>query len=81
MANFEHGVKNFVTGECTITVHFPIDFKDRAEICCRHCPYLSSNERVCQLNKQTVHYPDKYVGVNCPLQICKKEEFFDVIDE
>jgi len=73
MSRFENGVKGYVTGECTIQVHFPIDFRDRAEIACKHCPYLSSNERICQLNKQPVAFPHNYVGARCPLEI-KEEE-------
>lgn len=69
MANFESGVKSFVVGECTIKVNFPVDFKDRADISCRHCPFLSSNERMCQLNKSPIAYPMHYVGYNCPLEI------------
>lgn len=69
MANFESGVKGYVTGTCTIKVHFPIDMKDREEIACKHCPYLSSNNRMCQLNKQPIAYPDKFVGDYCPLRM------------
>ena len=68
MANFDSGCKGFVVMECTVRVNFPIDWKDRAEIACKHCPYLSSNERMCQLNKEPVAYPNKYVGAQCPLQ-------------
>ena len=74
MARFECGVKGYITGECTIQVHFPVDFRDRAELACKHCPYLSSNERICQLNKQPVAFPHSYVGACCPLEI-KEEEF------
>lgn len=68
MANFDSGVKGYVTGECTVQVHFPVDFKDNAEICCKHCQFLSSNERVCQLTKRPVAFPNKYVGDFCPLE-------------
>lgn len=68
MANFDSGVKGYIKAEYTVNVYFPIDFKDRAEIACKHCPYLSSNERMCQLNKEPVAFPHKYVGQNCPLQ-------------
>ena len=73
MANFDHGVKSFITGECAITVRFPIDWKDRADVCCMQCPYLSSNERMCQLNKQPVQYPKQYIGYDCPLNFNEKE--------
>lgn len=68
MANFESGVKGYITGECTVQVHFPVDFKDNAEICCKHCQFLSSNERMCQLTKSPVAFPNKYVGDFCPLE-------------
>ena len=77
MPSFDHGVKGYVVGECVVTVNFPIDFKGRADICCRHCPFLSSNERMCQLNKQPVYYPDKYVGAYCPLEGIGKEGLVD----
>lgn len=68
MANFESGVASYVKSEAIIKVNFPVDEKGRAEIACKHCPYLSSNERVCQLNKEPVAYPNRYVGDKCPLR-------------
>lgn len=67
MSSFESGVKGYVTAKTVVTVRFPIDWKNNPEVACRHCPYLSSNERMCQLNKQPVAYPQKYVGADCPL--------------
>lgn len=72
MANFESGVANYVRTYAIIEVNFPVDFKGNADICCMRCPYLSSNERMCQLNKEPVAYPNRYVGDRCPL--LKKEE-------
>ena len=69
MADFESGVKSFIKGKAEIEVNFPVDFKDKADISCRQCPYLSSNERMCQLNKQPVQHPSRFVGVCCPLKI------------
>ena len=74
MANFDSGVKGYVTGHYLVEVHFPIDIKDNVEIACKHCPYLSSNERMCQLNKMPVAYPNKYVGDFCPLKPLEREE-------
>ncbi len=71
MANFESGVKGYVKANCIVTVYFPIDFNDRKEIACKHCPYLSSNDRMCQLNKQPVAFPNQYVGQMCPLEEVK----------
>ena len=73
MANFESGVKGYITGRYIVRVNFPIDFRDNAEICCKHCQYLSSNERMCQLNKKPVAFPNKYVGDFCPLEREEKE--------
>ena len=74
MANFESGVKGYVTAQYLVKVNFPIDFKDNSEIACKHCPYLSSNERMCQLNKMPLAYPNKYVGDFCPLKPLEREE-------
>lgn len=74
MANFESGVKEYITGTYMVEVNFPVDFKDNAEIACKHCPYLSSNERICQLNKKPVAFPNKYVGDFCPLKPLEREE-------
>ena len=74
MANFESGVSSYVKAETVIKVNFPVDEKGRAEIACKHCPYLSSNERMCQLNKEPVAYPNKYVGDMCPLREVETNE-------
>lgn len=73
MANFESGVASYVKAEAVIKVNFPVDEKGRAEIACKHCPYLSSNERMCQLNKEPVAYPNKFVGDMCPLKEVEKD--------
>ena len=70
---FESGVASYVKAEATIKVNFPVDDKGKAEINCKHCPYLSSNERMCQLNKEPVAYPNKYVGDMCPLREVEKD--------
>ena len=72
MANFESGIAGYVKAYAVVEVFFPIDQKGNSEISCIHCPYLSSNERICQLNKEPVAYPKKFVGDKCPLM--KKEE-------
>ena len=71
---FENGVKRFITGKAVVTVHFPVDFKDREYISCTQCQYLSSNERICQLNKKPVQFPHKYVGYDCPLILEEENE-------
>ena len=68
MADFSSGVKGYIKGRFTVEVGFPIDWNDRAEIACKHCPFLASNERKCLLNGEMVAYPHKYVGDHCPLE-------------
>lgn len=65
---FENGIQDYVTATYTVEVYFPIDHKGRAHIACVNCPYLSANERTCQLNKQPVAFPKDYVGAHCPLK-------------
>lgn len=72
MANFDSGVKSYIEAQCVITVGFPVDWRGNAAIACKHCPYLSSNERVCQLNKEPVAFPNQYVGEKCPLEPINK---------
>lgn len=74
MANFDSGVKSFITGRCLVEVNFPVNWNGVADISCMQCPYLSSNERMCQLNKQPVQYPKQHVGFDCPLKISENEE-------
>ena len=73
MANFESGVASYIKAYAVVEVNFPVDFKGNADVSCMRCPYLSSNERMCQLNKEPVAYPNRYVGDKCPLQINEKE--------
>lgn len=73
MANFESGVASYIRTQAIVPVNFPVDDKGKAEINCKHCPYLSSNERMCQLNKEPVAYPNKYVGDMCPLKEVEKD--------
>lgn len=75
MSKFESGVSGYIKGTATIEVNFPIDFNGKAEVACKHCPYLSSNERVCQLNKQPIAHPNKFVGEWCPLVPEEEAEF------
>lgn len=73
MRRFENGVQRFIRGEARVAVNFPVDWSDRAYVCCAQCPYLSSNERLCQLNKKPVQYPQKYIGYDCPLRFGEED--------
>lgn len=72
MKRFENGVQRFIHGEVRISVNFPVDWNGRESVCCTQCPFLSSNERMCQLNKKPVQYPQKYVGYHCPLEFAEE---------
>lgn len=73
MHDFSSGVSDYVIAQATVTVFFPIDKRGNADICCMRCPYLSSNERMCQLNKEPVAYPHNHVGDRCPLVEVEKK--------
>ena len=77
MSSFESGVKKYIHGQAVVDVYFPVDWNDRAEVACKHCPFLSSNERICELNKKSVAYPHKYVGNDCPLKAV--EDKYEII--
>ena len=68
MPNFDSGVAGYVTGHYMVEVNFPIDARGREDVCCNQCPYYGRSSKTCQLNKQIVHYPEKYIGVYCPLK-------------
>lgn len=67
MANFDSGVKSYIKGRCMVEVGFPVDWKGKSDVSCNQCPYYGRSSKSCQLNKSIVHYPDKYIGFNCPL--------------
>lgn len=68
MANFSDGVKGYITGECKVKVHFPVDWKDNADVNCYQCKYFSRAIGICYLTKEISEYPTKYIGSNCPLE-------------
>ena len=70
--SLETGVKRFIKARAMIEVAFPVDWNERKYVCCVQCPYLSSNKRMCQLNKQPVQFPQRYVGYNFPLAIIEE---------
>lgn len=68
MSSFDSGVRGYVFGVATVRVPFPIDWTGVANINCVQCPFYSSSSRRCQLNKEVVAFPEKYVGDMCPLE-------------
>lgn len=74
MANFDSGVARYIKAYAVVTVAFPVDSRGNADISCNQCPYYSRSSKMCQLNKSTVNYPDKFVGRECPLILEESED-------
>ena len=69
MANFESGVKDYITGYAVVEVHFPVDWKDNPDISCNQCKFFSRSSGRCYLTQEISEYPNKFVGSHCPLII------------
>ncbi|MGN0553352.1 MAG: hypothetical protein ACI4I1_08210 [Oscillospiraceae bacterium] len=67
MADFSSGVKDYIIGTATVQAFFPIDFKDKSEICCRQCRFYRISSRKCGLNEELIPYPENHIGPFCPL--------------
>ena len=67
MAEFSSGVKDYIIGTAKVQNFFPVDYKDKAEVCCRQCRFYRISSRKCGLNEELIPYPEKYIGPNCPL--------------
>lgn len=74
MANFDDGVKSFVRTTARVFINFPIDWRDNAEIACKHCKFFTVTTRKCVLTGEVVPFPEKYVGHDCPLEIIEDGE-------
>lgn len=68
MANFDTGVKGYIKARAVVEVNFPIDWKDNAEIACKHCNFFVRATQRCGLTQTIVNFPERYVGECCPLQ-------------
>lgn len=79
MANFDSGVKRFIKAKVTLEVGFPVDWKDNAEIACKHCNFFVRATQRCGLTQTIVNFPERYVGIDCPL--VPIEDFEDEVNE
>ena len=68
MANFDTGVKRYIKARAVVEVSFPVDWRDNAEIACKHCPFYARAAQKCGLAHQIVNFPERYVGECCPLE-------------
>lgn len=68
MADFSSGVKSYITGKCEIQIHFPVDFKDNAEVNCYQCRMFNRTAGICRITNEVSEYPTKFRGSCCPLE-------------
>ena len=68
MANFDTGVKRYIKCYAVVEVNFPVDWKDNAEIACKHCNFFVRATQRCGLTQNIVNYPERYIGECCPLE-------------
>lgn len=73
MANFDSGVARYIKARAVVEVGFPVDWRGSAGISCKYCPYFVRATMRCALNQAVVHYPDNYVGADCPLELVEEE--------
>lgn len=68
MANFDSGVKRYIKARAVVQVSFPVDWKDNAEIACKHCNFYVRATQRCALTQTIVNFPERYIGTDCPLE-------------
>jgi hypothetical protein len=71
---FDTGVKEYVRAYAVVEVAFPVSWKGKREVACKHCQFYVRVTQRCALNQQVVNYPEEYVGAACPLQIVEEEK-------
>ena len=73
MSCFDSGVKRYIKARAVVEVGFPVDWKDRPDISCKHCNFFDRAKSRCNLTMDVVNFPDKYVGSTCPLEYVEEE--------
>ena len=73
MPDFETGIMRYIVGRAVVENFFPVDYKDRPDISCTQCRFYRRSSGTCALNSAVCQYPEKYVGMDCPLHIVKEE--------
>lgn len=68
MACFDTGVKRYIKARAVVEVSFPVDWRDNPEIACKHCNFFVRATQRCGLTQQIVNFPERYIGVCCPLE-------------
>lgn len=65
--NFDDGIRGYIVGECTVQVHFPVNWNECADVTCQMCKFFSRASGICYLTKEISEYPTRYIGSHCPL--------------
>lgn len=73
MACFESGVKSYIKTKATVYEEFPVSHQDVPYTACKVCKFLTHSTNMCQLTKEIVAYPDRFVGDKCPLELVEEE--------
>jgi hypothetical protein len=68
MANFDNGVKGYISAKCDVKVFFPVSWEGKMDVCCYQCKMFSRSTGLCQITKEISEYPHKYIGSHCPLE-------------
>ena len=74
MSDFSSGVARYIKARAVVEVNFPVDFKGRSEIACKHCQFYVRATQRCGLNQAVVNYPDYFIGYDCPLEPIEEGE-------
>lgn len=64
---FDSGVQSYIVGTATVKVNFPVNWHGEPDVRCELCEFYSRTSRRCQINREIVPYPEKYIGPMCPL--------------
>lgn len=67
--SLDNGVLDYIKCTATVAVHFPVDTKGIAHMCCDQCRYYSMSTHRCRLTDCVCEFPARYVGTHCPLEI------------
>ena len=73
MSDFSSGVKRYIKARAVVEVNFPVDWRDKEEVACKHCQFYVRATQRCGLNQEVVNYPEYYVGYECPLEPVEEE--------
>ena len=74
MSDFSSGVKRYIKARTVVEVNFPVDWRDNAEIACKHCNFFVRATQRCGLTQQIVNFPERYIGECCPLEEVIEDE-------